>query len=145
MVCIAARRLLWITGVVPPLAIMTVSYYLIWGARIAGLHLLLSFSCRTAHVRTAPVRIQWRRLRQAYTPGARQAAGAMAALSPRLVMLTIHVPQGEAMLLSTPWGVPILAAFLAFPAVVVRLWAGRRRATGFLSLPPDELTLIQLN
>ena len=80
---IAARRLLWITALVPPLAIMTVSYYAIWGPRIAGLHLLLVFSGRAAHDRTAPLRIQWRRLRQGLHPWRGKTTGAMAALSPR--------------------------------------------------------------
>jgi hypothetical protein len=92
----------------------SVSYYAIWGPRIAGLHLLL---CSAAGLLTTELLLSGFNgvaCAKAYTPGAAKLQARWPLYLLVIAMLTIHVPQGEAMLLNTPWGVPILAGFSPF-------------------------------
>jgi hypothetical protein len=141
---IAARRLLWITGVVPPTLLALAIFWIIWGPNVAWQHALLSLAVGAVLVELLLAGLKGVPCAEPYAPGGARLQSRWPWYLLLLVSLNIYVPQAEAMLLGGSSGVPILAGVLAVDALIVRLWADRRHRLGIDRLQADEVTLIDL-
>jgi hypothetical protein len=141
---IAARRLLWITGVVPPTLLAFTIFWIVWGPNVAWPHALLSLAVGAVLVELLLAGLKGVPCAEPYMPGGARLQSRWPWYLLLLVSLNIYVPQAEAMLLRGSSGTWILAGVLALDALIVRLWADRRHRLGIDRLQTDEVTLIDL-
>ena len=139
---IAARRLLWIAGIVLPVAIIFAVFSIVWDATAGWQHGLLTTAIGALVVELLLLGFQGVPCAKAYTPGGAKLQARWPWYVFFLIISNIYVPQGEARLLETPYGVPILAGFIFVVALAVRLWSDRRQRLGVDDLVDADLTTI---
>ncbi len=139
---IAARRLLWVTGVTPPVLVIFVVFSFAWNVTTAWQHALVTTAIGVLVVELLLLGFQGVPCAKPYTPGGAKLQSRWPWYLFLLVILNIYIPQGEAQLLGTPYGVPILAATIFAAALAVRLWSDRRQRLGVDDIVDAELTTI---
>jgi hypothetical protein len=130
--------------VVPPTLAAFVVFWAAWGPSVAWRHALLSTAIGALLVELLLAGFRGVPCAEPYAPGNARLSSRWPWYLLLLVSLNIYIPQGEAMLLRTANGVPILTAFIVVDALIVRLWTDRRHRLGIDRLPRDEVTLIDL-
>ena len=140
----AARRLLWVTGVLPPTLVAFAIFWVFWNFGVAWRHALLSIAIGGLLVELLLAGLKGVPCAEPYAPGGARLQSRWPWYLLLLVSLNIYIPQGEAMLLRGQYGVPIMAGVLIVDMLIVRLWADRRHRLGIDRFQVDEVTLIDL-